>query len=1231
MRKVITVLILCAVIIVGILPVYSTQTQVEIMASDDLYIDQNDKSSNFAEEKGLLFQNVGSSKYNREIWVRFNVEEMQIPKGYTIGKAIVSLYIANNYSSGEALAGKQLPLSLYSLSDTSYNAEEITYELATRPVKNTKLATSYLAPYQSFKAGFVDFDVTNYLKLNKNEAKVAFAMYPGTNGVKGAAYSMEMGTEYAPRLTVELARDFEQFYTIYPEEEVFSGGKLFFKYNLKQYGDEQPNSNSYAVDVTSYVADSYVGGKSLNFCVKDVDSAYEKPYLQIEFNEGRTVIESAKLYFDSKKEEMSLYQVTEDWDSQSISSGTLPTLGQAVPLGGDSVPLDITVGGYTQSQLETTYYMAKDDDKAFADIEEVFDISKVPVAAKIEPMLDGLKHPYLIGTDEDFSRVRTLMQTDGRMRGWIEDIKASADEFLAVGPSDYLVSGGSLATNVYNAVTKLAFMYQVSQDEVYAEKCIEYLEKAASYPDWNPQKLLNIGEMGTSVALAYDWMYNYMGDTQRNTIRTALEEKVLNFMDGNPCLNTNNWNPVVNGGTLIAALAVGKDNPSLSARLIYQSVCILPKALRCFSPDGGFPEASGYYTYLTDYMVMALASIDTALHTDFGLSDIEGISKCGYFPIATRGFTNEQALSYGDGEFTARYTHSLYWLSNKFNNPDFGLYQLSLNVEENEFSALWYRPEMYNNAVSSLPRNFDYISHGPIPYATMRANGEIFAGLKGGFNQSSHGDLDIGTFTLGAFGKQWTKEMEGVKYNTSEAAQYPPYFRMSRYTFYCKQPQGHNTLVIGQPSNHPKMTFGQSLTAHCDFTESYSGEEESYAVLDMTEAYSENAKSAIRGMKVNKKENYVQLRDEINVGEKNDIWWFMHTDAEIQTYGKKAVLTLGDKQLVAQILSDEGEFEVMKAEPLYGTPSVKAFDLIAHSNVKKLAIRLENVKEAVIDVVFMAPENDAEVSSMPIDTWKYQFTNEPTEISKVNKVIIPVAEDTFINESEPDRIYGAENYLDIKYTASSKYNREGYIKFKTENIPENVNKVTLNMFATRNYCTPYAEETMTLYDTYAGWSEQTLCWNNKTGFGSQVGTMTIPSNGENSAVDTYVSADVTEYILNSLQNEEVSLGMKMSSRRNANAVFSTKEDGENSPYLLAEYTIDKINVIIRNDKSKPRNIAVLNCHKEGNKLIDVSMQPLTVDSGKTAQIYIDCDYDKSTLYVWDIDNLEPIGYSVSYQ
>ena len=50
----------------------------------------------------------------------------------------------------------------------------------------------------------------------------------------------------------------------------------------------------------------------------------------------------------------------------------------------------------------------------------------------------------------------------------------------------------------------------MTDDEKYAERCIEEIKAVCNFKDWNPNHFLDTAEMMNGLAFAYDWLYDYM-------------------------------------------------------------------------------------------------------------------------------------------------------------------------------------------------------------------------------------------------------------------------------------------------------------------------------------------------------------------------------------------------------------------------------------------------------------------------------------------------------------------------------------------------------------------------------------------------------------------------------------------------------------------------------------------------------------------------------------------------
>lgn len=221
----------------------------------------------------------------------------------------------------------------------------------------------------------------------------------------------------------------------------------------------------------------------------------------------------------------------------------------------------------------------------------------------------------------------------------------------------------------------------------------------------------------------------------------------------------------------------------------------------------------------------------------------------------------------------------------------------------------------------------------------------------------------MGTFVLDALGQRWACDLGGDDYN------FPGYFGGGRWNYYRLRAEGHNTLVI-DPDTHPD----QDPRAATRIVRFDTKPASAFAIADLSSAYAQRATKVERGIALLDRKQ-VLIEDEITATKPSTLWWFMHTEAEIQpdAAGKVATLTRGGARLHAQILSPpDARFAVMPAAPLATSPHPeKQGD---NKNTRKLAINVSNAT-AVRIVVWFVPLKDGEAAptklpvAKPLSDW----------------------------------------------------------------------------------------------------------------------------------------------------------------------------------------------------------------------------------------------------------------------
>ena len=388
----------------------------------------------------------------------------------------------------------------------------------------------------------------------------------------------------------------------------------------------------------------------------------------------------------------------------------------------------------------------------------------------------------------------------------------------------------TVSRTVLDRVMTLALLYRLDGDRRWATRAREELLAAASFSDWNPSHFLDVAEMTHAFAIGYDWLYDFLSVEDRSTIRRAIVEKGLRPAEQAYAARaswmraTHNWNLVCNGGIAIGALAIGDEEPGLAGTVLAQALTSLPAAIATYAPDGAWPEGPAYWEYGTLYLVSALAALTSALGTDFGLSDAQGLSTTGRFRLHVAGPTG-LFFNFADANPRPTSAPMLFWLGRRHADP-------VLNVAAREAASgrstardlLWYDSSGTAADIAALPLD---ARHQTAHFAFFRSawndKDAIYVGFKGGDNATNHSHLDLGTFVLDALGQRWAVDLGPDDYDL------PGYFGAERFTYERLKTSGQNTLLLDGAN--------QELKAVAPLTAYRSSADSGFAIADLTAAY----------------------------------------------------------------------------------------------------------------------------------------------------------------------------------------------------------------------------------------------------------------------------------------------------------------------------------------------------------------------------------------------------------
>lgn len=623
--------------------------------------------------------------------------------------------------------------------------------------------------------------------------------------------------------------------------------------------------------------------------------------------------------------------------------------------------------------------------------------SKANVQAALENAKSHVSHPFVLATQEEFDAVKksVLAGENGneKVNTYYEYTKYYADLLLldepACAPLTYELDEEDaileISRETLERVIALGLVWKVTDDDQYASRAWEELENVCNFADWCPSHFLDVAEMSLAVAVGYDWFFDWLNDEQKQTLSQAFIEKGLKPASSKNLLkywwswSKTNWNAVCYSGIGIASMVFYDDCEKQAVNHLTKAYNNMPIHFCNFTPDGAYAEGPGYWEYGVRYLTYFIKTSKQFLGTDFGLSQYAGVEEVGAFPVYISSPTG--VFNYGDNKPNALYSPVLYYYANEFANPLTGHYQnafadvLAKELSERRtqtqdmrellhsvrepareaaLSALWYYVSSEEADFSALPKSVHLESSAGEELFIMRSayldENATYAAIKGGYNYTNHGDLDIGTFVFDALGVRWAEENGPGHYDTP--GYFVPTYGGGRWKVYEKRAEGQNTLVI-----NPKEGEDQFAFARCPITETcvtLSGDpgtatkEGGEAVIDMTRAYLESdVERVVRTFRLHEDYTVLTVKDEVQCKEESDIFWFMHTKADIviSPDSKTATLTRDGKQCIAKCLQD-GTFSVMNAESLV----YPDYEYNKQLDLKKLTVTAENVQSAVIEV-----------------------------------------------------------------------------------------------------------------------------------------------------------------------------------------------------------------------------------------------------------------------------------------
>lgn len=499
-------------------------------------------------------------------------------------------------------------------------------------------------------------------------------------------------------------------------------------------------------------------------------------------------------------------------------------------------------------------------------------------------------HPRILLKHGEEEKILKLIKRDSCMLYVHNYIMKNSEGYLDKKPSTRIMTGRRLLSVSRNALQRiyyLSYAYRMTGNNKYAERAKQEILAVCDFTDWNPSHYLDVGEMTMAVAIGYDWLYDYLSDSDREKIRKAIVEKAFNTAEIGEFYNrTNNWNQVCNAGLVFGALAIYEDEPELSSKIILKAVETVPLSMESYAPDGVYPEGFSYWGYGTGFEVTMLTAMESAMNSDMGLSEHYGFMRSPYFMLymtAPSGW----CYNFCDSGKKIGMNQAMFWFASKTKDTSLLWYEYSYLKNMKKYSndmdrllpnILIFSKDIDFEKISEPKGNFWY-GRGSKPIFIYRSGwnnkNDTYLGIVGGSASIPHGHMDAGSFVYEKNGIRWaidlglqsyyTLEKEGVDlWNKAQDGQRWDVFRLGN--------TAHSTITI---NNEKHLVDGNP-----EIIETYQEKHCKGAKLDLTSLYGDNIKSVVRKVVLDVNDNLV-ISDKIETNEKSaEVMWSMVVEAE---------------------------------------------------------------------------------------------------------------------------------------------------------------------------------------------------------------------------------------------------------------------------------------------------------------------------------------------------------------
>ncbi|MFK7980735.1 MAG: heparinase II/III family protein [Saprospiraceae bacterium] len=531
----------------------------------------------------------------------------------------------------------------------------------------------------------------------------------------------------------------------------------------------------------------------------------------------------------------------------------------------------------------------------------------------------------------------------------------------------------------------LAFVYQMTGEQKYAQKAFDFAAVICEYPSWTmqahtfpiiysrimpwnvPDDQVNFNfdlgnsATGRSLALMYDWTYEALSVPQRDKIRGALLENVITPVRGDYEFHwwttsyRCNWTGVCFSGFGTTALALLGEHPQLVDALT-ESYNGIYQMMDQLGQDGGWQEGGSYWRFGLETSAKFAYALKRITNGKYNLFQHPKLKDNPVnFPVNLYLAPN-RSVDFGDsGNKVIRHSSFLNLLAQETQSGTAAWYRNLTGQKGRKIEDILFpRPTIEPTPPKNTSKHFRSIDWWVLRSDFESTDKVVIAGKAGLNDDPHHGHLDIGHFILHWQGQNFIKDAGKVYYDEK-------FFDEVRWEYPQANSEGHNVVFVngeGQISGkHRKQPFDYSIGGKVlDFQTS---EQKDYVLMNPTNAYPKKELKNWRRHVILTKPNLTLIVDEIEATKKAaEIEVRFHTEAKAKVEEKSLHLKGKEGQML--LLSLSGDDLTIKEgkhayQPVHAT---REFEWIPYYGIHTKS------KETVIATLILPIENEEEIDAI---------------------------------------------------------------------------------------------------------------------------------------------------------------------------------------------------------------------------------------------------------------------------